>query len=314
MNRDDAARLRNWDSEQGALGTACDWSEWALRGESAAVRQIRSQIQRIAPYFRTGLIRGEAGSGKQAVARAIHALSPGCKGRLVVIGAAALMDATATLRCGTIYLERVDEVPLCQQAALLQFVRDCEKHRVATGAETRILASSERDLRTLAAIGQFSQDLYMRLSAVELQVPPLRHRLDDIPILAELLLRRLADEMEQPGKLLADSTLVQLRERQWPENLRELERVVAQAAALAESGTIEPWHLQILARGDSAQPVAEPPLRLERLQDVVRRHVLDVLTRCGGNKLRAAELLGISRSTLYRMLSAKPGSMRSLAE
>jgi DNA-binding NtrC family response regulator len=199
---------------------------------------------------------------------------------------------------------------LRQQTALIRFVRGCEERRGAIA--TRILATSDRDLRTLAATGQFQQDLYARLSVVELQVPPLRQRVDDIPMLAELLLRRFANETGQSAKVLAELSVVQLRKRLWPNNLRELERVVAQAAALTQNGTIEPRHL--LTLGESPKPVVASPVRLERLHDVVQRHVLEVLTRCGGNKLRAAELLGISRSTLYRMLDAKPASMRALAE
>jgi len=325
------AGLQNWgSSERWVCETAPDRSDWALLGESVAVRRLRSQIQRIAPYFRTALIRGEAGSGKQAVARAIHALSPGGKGQFVVADAVGLADvvdcgepcgrssplAAAGLesaRGGTVYLKRVGVLSFRQQAALFRFVRGCEERRGAAFA-TRILASSDRDLRTLAAIGQFRQDLCARLSAVELQVPPLRQRMDDIPVLAELLLRRLADETVQSVKVLAELTLAQLRERRWPENLRELERVVTQAAALTENGSIEPRHLLTLVEGESAKPGAAPPVRLERLHDVIERHVLEVLTRCGGNKLRAAELLGISRSTLYRMLGAKPASMHALME
>jgi DNA-binding NtrC family response regulator len=309
------AGLQDRDSgEQFGCETGRDRSAWALLGESVAVRQLRSQIQRIAPYFRTALIRGEAGSGKQAVARAIHALSPGGEGQFVVMDAAALADsaaATGPALGGTVYVKRVGELSLRQQAALLGFVRGCEERRGAPFA-TRILASSDCDLRTLATVGRFRKDLYARLSAVELVVPALCQRVDDIPMLAELLLRRLADETGQCAKVLAEVTLEHLRERQWPENLRELERVVTQAAAWTENGPIEPRHLWM--DGESERTAAMPEVRLERLHDVVQRHVLEVLTRCGGNKLRAAELLGISRSTLYRMLGAKTASMRALVE
>jgi DNA-binding NtrC family response regulator len=169
----------------------------------------------------------------------------------------------------------------------------------------RILASSDRDLGTLSAIGQFRQDLYARLSAVEIFVPPLRQRVEDIPILAAWLLRRLADGSGQAPRLLTEATAAQLQERAWPGNLRELERVIAQAAALAEGGLIEPRHLLALAEPGPAIPIAATEVKLERLHDVMMQHVLDVLARCGGNKVRAAEVLGISRSTLYRMLDAR---------
>jgi len=320
--------LLDWEPNE-RDAARCDW---ALLGESGAVRQLRSQIQRIAPYFRTALIRGEAGSGKQAVARAIHALSPGGEGQFVVADAATLADsfdcgvacgrtellAVAGLDCargGTVYVRRVGELSFRQQAALLRFVRGCEAERAkAPGPVTRILAASDGDLRTLAAIGQFRQDLYVRLSAVELVVPPLRQRADDIPMLAELLLRRLADQTGQSAKALTELTQAQLRKRQWVNNLRELERVIAQAAAMAENGTIEPGHLLNVAEDEAGRRTTEPSTKLAKLQDVVQQHVLEVLTRCGGNKLRAAEALGISRSTLYRMLGTSQTSMRALVE
>jgi DNA-binding NtrC family response regulator len=334
---------------------ALDRSDWVLLGESAAVRQLRSQVHRIAPYVRTVLIRGESGVGKQAVAQAIHARSPGAAGQFVVRDARALAevverspgsraaDASAEsvlqgARGGTLHLTRVGELSFSQQAALFSFLRSCEEHlgsgveagrkdaadgdpRRATTREldtrrntTRILVATDRDLRTLAAIGQFRQDLYARLSAVEIFVPPLRQRAEDVRVLAEWLLRQLCEKTGQPNKALAESTARQLQERPWPENLRELERVVARAAALADGGTIEPRHLLALVEAGRGARTGSSTGRIERLQQVVERHVLEVLTRCDGNKLRAAELLGISRSTLYRMLGARAESGRVLSE
>jgi DNA-binding NtrC family response regulator len=307
-----------------------------LLGDSVAIRRLRSQIQRIAPYFRTALIRGEIGAGKQLVARAIHALSPSADGPFIVSNSYTIAESFAngeisrstttpsaaslleSASGGTLYLDSVGELPFALQAALFRFIRACEERRTAPAnagrndfrrtppssldkrlLPPRILASSDRDLRTLAAIGQFRQDLYARLSAVEIFVPPLRQRIEDIPILAAWLLRRLAEQHGQSPKLLAEATLIQLQGRLWPNNLREMERAISQASALAEGAIIEPRHLLALVE---APPPAPPPIKIERLQDVIQNHVLDVLTRCGGNKLRAAELLGISRSTLYRML------------
>jgi DNA-binding NtrC family response regulator len=328
-----------------------------LLGESVAVRRLRSQIRRIAPHFRIALLRGEIGSGKQLVARSIHALSPGAGGPFVVINACVLAEILSrgaatrpasaasvldSARGGTLYLTGVGELSYGPQETLLRFLRICEDRRATApaflhrfqppdtcmadarsldvrgldrrGMGTRILAASDRDLRTLSAIGQFRQDLYAHLSAVEILVPPLRQRIEDIPILAAWLLRRLAEESGQVPKLLAEATLAQLQERAWPSNLVELERVIAQASALAEAGLIEPRHLLALVEPRSANPAAPPAVRMERLHDVMLRHVLDVLTRCSGNKARAAELLGISRSTLYRMLGTGSAAAHSLAE
>ena len=221
---------------------------------------------------------------------------------------------------GTLYLDSVGELPFTLQAALFRFIRACEERRsVAPPAsrndfrrsepariDTRILASTDRDLRVLASIGQFRQDLYARLSAVEILVPPLRQRIEDIPTLVAWLLRRIAGETGQVPKLLAKSTLAQLQERLWPNNLRELERVVAQAAALAEGTVVEPRHLLALVEPANASPASRPPFTSSACTTSSSSTSSTVLTRCGGNKLRAAEMLGISRSTLYRMLDAAP--------
>jgi DNA-binding NtrC family response regulator len=330
--------------------TARSSGDWVLLGESAAVRQLRSQVQRIAPYFRTALIRGESGSGRQAVAQALHARSPGAAGQFVVRDARALAEAVdrgrggqrcfdgspqATLeraRGGTLHLTRVGELSFSQQAALFRFLRGCEerlarpetgsriaplsdRHQAEPGRETiRILAATDRDLRTLAAIGQFRQDLYARLSAVEICIPPLRERIEDVGVLAEWLVWRICEETGQGAKIFAEPALQQLQQREWPENLRELERVVARATALAEGRMIEARHLLVLVEAGRNAEAGSPVARIERLQDVVERHVLEVLTRCEGNKLRAAELLGISRSTLYRMLGSRAGPGKVLPE
>jgi DNA-binding NtrC family response regulator len=337
------------------VSAALDRSDWVLLGESVAVRRLRSQVQRIAPHFRTALIRGESGAGKQAVAQAIHTRSPGAAGQFVVRDARALAEAVERIpgyrptdasaesvlqgwRGGTLHLTRVGELSFSQQAALIRFLRGCEERhgempeigRKGTAAgdprrttqrepdtrrnTTRILATTDRDLRTLAAIGQFRQDLYARLSAVEIFVPPLRQRAEDVSVLAEWLLRGLCEKTGQPNKFLAESTAIQLQERPWPENLRELERVVARAAALAEGETIEPRHLLVLVEAGRSARTRSSAGRIERLQEVIERHVLEVLTQCEGNKLRTAEVLGISRSTLYRMLGARAESGKVLPE
>jgi DNA-binding NtrC family response regulator len=304
-----------------------------LLGSSLAARQLRSQVQRIAPHFRVALIRGEAGSGKEHVARAIHALSGRVTGAFVISEAAALAQLraerrspmTRTLRSllesasdGVLYLQHVGNLSPGLQAALLQALHRMEERRVAVsyaryaGPEQseaeqgapRVLVASDTDLRTLRAAGEFRQDLYAYLSAIEIIVPPLRERVEDIPELADWLLRRCASETGVRAKLLAKETTAQLQRRPWSGNLRELEMVITQAAALAEGATIEPRHLLTPIGHDEVHAAALTQKKLLRLQDIVHRHVMDVLKLCHGNKLRTAELLGISRSTLYRMLEA----------
>jgi DNA-binding NtrC family response regulator len=311
-----------------------DRSDSILLGDSSVVRRLRSQVQRIAPYFRTALLRGEIGAGKQFVARTVHSLSAGADGPFIISNATSLAEAIAaeassplaaslleSANGGTLYLDAVGELPFALQAGMLRFIRACEEKRAAPSPgrgdllrpDTRILTASHRDLRTLSAIGQFRPDLYARLSVVEIFVPPLRQRAEDIPMLAAWLLRRLAHRTGQNPKVLSEATLAQFEGRLWPNNLRDLERAVAQAASLADGLMIEPRHLLALVESPTAHSPAAPA-RLERLQDVIQQHVLEVLTQCGGNKLRAAELLGISRSTLYRMLDANSASPQPLPD
>jgi len=341
----------NRDAVVPALGSASRnlQRDPVLLGESLAVRRLRSQVKRIAPYFRIALISGETGSCKQLVARAIHALSPSADGPFIVANASAIAQSFANAEAahalpaasvssllesaqgGTLYLDCVGELPFALQAALLRFLRLTEECRATPASTarnglripalhqpdnrpmpTRILAATDRDLRILASIGQFRQDLYASLSTVEIPIPPLRQRSEDIPVLVAWMLQQIANQNGQGTKLLANDTLSQLQQRLWPNNLRELERTVAQAAALAEGAFIEPRHL--LALVEPAQLPRPTAIPVERLHDIIHQHVIHVLTRCGGNKLRAAELLGISRSTLYRMLDANSVSTHSLTE
>ena len=309
--------------------TAADGSGWTLLGESLAVRQLRSQIRRVAPYFRIASIRGEAGTCKEAVARAIHALSPSREGPFIVadagLPAESVEHVARMLRSahgGTLYLKRVGELSMAQQSALLQSFQAGERRRgtwpypatgglearsvgAADSSCMRILAASDGDLRQLVATGQLRQDLYARLAGLEMFVPPLRRRAADIPTLGECLLGRIAKEAGRSPQLLAESAILWLQEYLWPNNLVELERVIAKAAALAESETIETGHLIAFVETGLSKTADTSTLRVERLDDVIQRHVVDVLMRCGGNKVRTAESLGISRSTLYRMLGAK---------
>jgi DNA-binding NtrC family response regulator len=306
-----------------------------LLGDSVAIRRLRSQIQRIAPYYRTALIRGEVGAGKHLVARAIHSLSPGAEGPFVACAQAALTHALApapaqqssggptpagaalleSAQGGTLYLGEIGELPYPLQAPLVRFLRSFAERRAETRRwEVRIVAATHRDLRTMSAIGQFHHELYTRLSAVEIFVPPLRQRLEDLPGLAAWLLRRLAEQTGEGAKTVSGAAVAQLQTRLWPGNLRELERVLAQAATLADGAVIEPRHLLALVEPANAVSAMHGTGRLDRLQDVIQHHVIEVLTRCAGNKLRAAELLGISRSTLYRMLETVEAQEQGLGE
>lgn len=306
-----------------------DRSHAMFLGESAAIRHLRSQVERIAPYFRTALLRGEPGSGKRLVAEALHRLGPGADAPFVVCSAASAVEALGTeparsamllesARGGTLFLEEVGSLPCTAQAELVRLLASREPVRPAglqrtgfgrsdsRGGEVRVIASTARDLRAMAAIGQFRSDLYARLSAIEIATPPLRQRREDLPSLAGWVLESISRQTAQPLCTLSAQALHSIEERSWSGNLRELEQVLTHAVSLAGAGMIEPDDLPHASATVAAtcHESAVQSVRPDRLDDVIQQHVREVLARCGGNKLRAAELLGISRSTLYRMLEA----------
>jgi DNA-binding NtrC family response regulator len=282
----------------------------ATVGESAAVERLRSQVRRIAPYYRTALLTGPQGAGKVGVARLLHALSPCATGEFVACEATALAEAMlgedgrAVLEAvsgaavgGTLLLDDVGEVPPALQGALLRIWTANGRGRI------RVVAATHRDLRTMGITGQFRPDLAQRLMGVEIASVPLSERREDLEAVIGEVLRRVGGDR---GLTLGDEALARMREHTWPGDVAEVEKVLWEASRSAGGAdSIEAEHLPRLLE---AEEVSERMGSMERLEDVVQQHVLGVLTRCGGNKLRAAEVLGISRSTLYRMLETCVGS------
>ncbi len=282
-----------------------------LIGHSPAISHLRSQPQRIGPYFRRVLLTGEPGTGKELAARLLHQYTPNAAGPFVCCDASTLHSTLAkpsgitplreddtdcllsAAQGGTLYISNVCEMPPPAQERLLQLLLRNERRRPTTPQhETRIIASSRRDLRVQATAGRFRQDLYHRLSMVEIALPPLRSRIEDIsPLSKHVLGSRIT---------LSESALQTLAEHSWPRNVRELMEVLRSAQTASGGSIIEPHHLPHLASNSAVLQRKAPAST--RLQDVIDRHVLHILEQCEGNKVRAAELLGISRSTLYRML------------
>ena len=281
----------------------------ATVGASDAMQRLRSQIKRIAPYFRTALVTGNPGTGKEGVARMLHALSPCADGEFVAAESAALaetmmrdesgplLDSVAgTATGGTLYLSEVGEVPLPMQGALLRLWSASGRGKM------RVVAGTHRDLRTMGVTGQFRPDLAQRLMGIELAVPALGERREDVGEVIEAVLRCIGGEREL---VLSSDAMARLLAHRWMGDVAEVDQVLRAAAnAAGRRATIESGNLPELRVAEAG---IEDEIRLEKLEDVVRQHVLGVLTRCGGNKLRAAEILGISRSTLYRMLETCVG-------
>jgi DNA-binding NtrC family response regulator len=286
-------------------------TDGAIVGDSVAMKRLRMQIRRIGPHFRTVLIHGERGTGKELVARALHHESVRADDAFV---AAAFGNRISYLmkmaRGGTLFFKGIDEAPLETQDELLEALRRQEWSQEGLAApqrlSTRIAASTEQDLRGLVASGRFRQELYQRIGMVQIGVPALRERMDDVPALAMHFIAGFEKQYRQ-AMTIAKDAMELLKSHRWPGNVQELEDVLANAVLQRERGEIRAQQLifsAALPEIDRSEACTVDAGKAARLQEVVDRHVLRVLHDCAGNKLKAAEVLGISRSTLYRMLES----------
>jgi DNA-binding NtrC family response regulator len=297
-------------------------------GSSAAIRKLRTQLQRIGPYYRSILLTGETGCGKETAARLLHEFSPCAEGPFVSCNATVTTDALlgkqdrarltpicgddvdcllSAAQGGTLYLADICEMTLEAQAELVRILRRAEWAQRGAGngmPATRIIASTSRDLRVLVTAGRFRQELHGRVAMLEIGVPALRDRIEDIPELAEHFLKGFVAQYRRGVDRLSDDAMERLRGHRWPGNLREFENVIRGAVVQSEGSVIESQDLAALGETWSSPQRALPAGGTVKLQEVIERHVLQVLEDCAGNKVRAAEVLGISRSTLYRMIDA----------
>jgi DNA-binding NtrC family response regulator len=206
---------------------------------------------------------------------------------------------------GTLYLEQIDQMPPEAQSSLLEFLRSKERKRgariVVYGLEARVVASTTIDLEGLVVSGRFNRALFERLVAVEIDIPPLRERVTDIPLLAQQFQLKCSRCLGYPVSSISSLPVAELQAYRWPGNVQELKIAVKRAVTESQGGVIEPHHFGLPEEEASPRgPECAPP----KLQHVMEQYVFTVLNGCGGNKVKAAEVLGISRSTLYRMLDS----------
>jgi two-component system response regulator HydG len=293
-------------------------------GRSQAIREVLGRIVRIAPTDATVLIQGESGTGKELVAKAIHANSKRSGRPYVPVNCAAISETlleselfghargsfTGAVSArkglfeeadgGTFFFDEITETPLSFQAKLLRAIQENEVRRVGENkpiqVDVRIIAASNQDLLTAVAEKRFRQDLYYRLNVARFVLPPLRDRREDIPVLFGFFLEKYNRKMGVRARV-ADNVLESLSNYPFPGNVRELENMVEQAVALSGGGTISL---------DDVLPAAQAPSRTSgrTLADVVdsaeRTAIENALRECDGSRERAAELLGISSTTLWR--------------
>lgn len=297
-----------------------------LIGSSGPIRTLRERIERVAATDFTALIEGESGSGKELVARQIHELSARRRGPFVAVNCAALVDSlleaelfgiedrTATgvrgrkgkfehAAGGTLFLDEVGDLSAQAQAKLLRAIQDCTVERVGghdtRRIDTRLVVATNRHLRDMADQGLFRHDLYYRLSGVELNVPPLRSRREDIIELAEYFLERFRPNRELRLSTAATDALVTY---DWPGNVRELERLIEAILTIARGECIEVDDLPLAVRG-RYQEVLEPSVHeQDSLRAWAARYVRLVLQRCAYNKRDACQVLEISYHTLQTYL------------
>jgi len=295
--------------------------------ESVAMKSILNIVQRIGPADANVLITGENGTGKEVIARALHAVSGRATEPLVSVNAGALAEGLFESELfghvrgaytdakvdrvgrfeladgGTLFLDEIANVPMTLQPKLLRVLETGEFERVGSSktrkVNVRVLSATNADLKTDAAAGRFRQDLMFRLNTVEIHLPPLRERREDIAPLAEHFLRQHSERYRRGRMWFTDHALEALRAHSWPGNVRELDHVIERAVLMTSSETVSAMDLAL-----QTTPAAQLSARLEEmsLEDAERLLITKALARFDGNANRAAEALGLSRSALYRRL------------
>src|SRR5208337_505553 len=301
-----------------------------MAGRSPLMLEGFARIRRIAPHFRTVLVTGATGTGKELVARALHRLSPASRGPFVVCNCSALVENLVESELfgyvrgaftganqdkvglfehadgGIIFLDEIGELAPAAQAKLLRVLQNLQVQRVGSltprNIDVRVIAATHRNLRTMVNEGQFREDLYYRLGVVEIMLPLLSDRREDLPLLERYFIEKFSAEYKKPIAGLVRRAQTRLATYPWPGNVRELENVIGNACMMADGNLIDIIDLPERLRKPLNESLAgdESFLSMEQVQ---RRHILRVLEVVGGNKARAAEVLGMGRATIYQLLS-----------
>ena len=299
-------------------------------GRSPLMMEVFAKIRRVAPHFRTVLVTGATGTGKELAALALHRHSPAARGQFVVCNCSTLVENLVESELfgyvrgaftgaiqdkpglfehadgGTILLDEIGELSPAAQAKILRVLQNRQVQRVGSLAprniDVRVIAATHRNLKAMVRQGQFREDLYYRLAVVEITLPTLANRREDLPLLERYFIEKFAAEYKRPIAGLARRAQTRLATYPWSGNIRELENVIGNACMMVDRTLIDIADLPERFRG----PLTAEALMDDKflsLEEVQRRHVIQVLEGVGGNKVRAAEILGISRATIYQLLS-----------
>ncbi len=302
-------------------------------GRSPLILEVFARIRRVAPHFQTVLITGPTGSGKELVARALHKLSLMSSGPFALCNCSAITETLVEselfgyvkgaftgatqdkvglfeyARGGTVFLDEIGELPPAAQAKILRVLQNQEIQPVGSPAvrkvNVRIVAATNRDLRGMVSERKFREDLYYRLSMVEIELPSLAERREDVPLLLRHFVESFSTRYKKEIRGITRRAQTLLARYDWPGNVRELQNVVGSACMMTETEVIDIGDLPKQLR-QRAQETIVGSRTILPLEEMERSYVRKVLEQLGGNKLQAAEVLGISRGTLYKLLRESP--------
>ena len=293
----------------------------------AEMLRVCRTIEKIANSNATAMLLGESGTGKEVFARGVHESSQRKKERFVAINCAAIPDnlleselfgyekgaftgaakttpgKIETAHCGTLFLDEIGDLPLSLQSKLLRFLQERVIERLGGRQEipvdVRIVCATHQDLKSLIADGRFREDLYYRLAEIVINIPPLRARVGDPALLAHAFVRRFANEQNRSNMMLNEDAVRALEAHRWPGNVRELENCIKRAVIMADGAQIARDDIGLNVDQDDSNEFID--LRRVR-DDAERQAVVTALGRANGNVVRAAEILGVSRPTLYDLM------------
>jgi DNA-binding NtrC family response regulator len=332
--RDEIERRRAVLSMERDLARRLEFCDMIGRGP--AMQDLFALIRRLAPHVKTALVTGETGTGKDLVARALHRSGPRRDRAFVTVNCSAVIEplfeaelfgevrgdanyashrpgAFQVADGGTVFLDEVSELPIGVQAKLLRALELGEVHPVGSAepcpVSVQVIAATNRDLRAEVGAGRFRSDLYYRLNSVEVKVPGLRERREDIPYLTAAFVRESAERLGKPLAGLTAGAERLLAAGTWVGNVRELRNVIERACILCDASLITERELSVGMPHDPGTPARATVLALaggvhdgDSLATVEREHIQRALAKVGGNKKAAAQLLGLSRRALYRRL------------
>jgi DNA-binding NtrC family response regulator len=301
-------------------------------GQSPAMQRVLETVAQVSDLPANILIEGESGTGKELIARAIHSSSSRAAGPFIPVNCAAIPETLLESELfgyvrgaftdarrdrpglfreasgGMVFLDEISEMPLTLQTKLLRVLEDKEVRPLGANqsekVDTRVLSASNRNLDQLVRNGKFRQDLYYRLNVIRVELPSLRHRSDDIPLLVKHFIDKFADGARRNVEGIREEALAALKSYDWPGNIRELEHTIERAVLLGKGTLVglEDLPAHLVARGESAIVLAQALDNRLTLRDLEREYIGKVLANSNGNKAEAARILGVDRTTLYRKL------------